>query len=585
MENAFRKIITRHAAALALALMVGALYAGPDVYHAFTPGYRGVPMMNATDEDFYLTVIHKSSTSSGLVQNPFNYEYRAQGNPFQYFFIEYALGHLGSFFHLGLDQLVIMMELVFPALLTLLTYAFGYWLSRSRLTGLLVAAALLLGNEIVHPDGLANLANTFLLRGSAHDFLTYMRPINPQESSLFFFGTLFSFALLARHPHKRWWRALTGGLIGVLAYIYLYYWIFAAIALGVFLVDRLVARDWRGLAAYAEAGVWALLSMTPFIITNLSLALHGGTSALTEAIPTHRFIVEKLILFPLGLYLLIALWGRKKRDSWAALFSSKYRVILLFLITSLLVSNHQVLDGRLYYQQHFHFFTNIPILLIALAVLGGELLERFPVKYRVGTAAGVILVCASFCIGVDVSSYRAHANEASRFQALSGVAAYLDKYADPVVIADGTLSTRITALSGAYAYGAGGTDATFGVPFERIRNNYFVSLRLEGITPATLRPYLDAHRDEASAALFIATYWRDFCGSYGCFPDSVLDALVAAYRDFYASPFRDEINRARADFVLWDTVSDPAWGASPLLKSAPVYQNGDFKVYALHAPS
>lgn len=583
----FVHMLRTHALVVLLALVVGAAYAGPDIYRASSPGYQGINTADATDEDYYLTVINKSYVSTGFVRNPFQYEYRDIGNPFQYFPIEFVLGKLGAALHLSVQTLIIFVEFAFPALLVLLVYAFAFLISGSRLAALALGTTMLLGNEIVHPDGIANLAHTFLFNGTHNEFLGYSRPINPQESSVFFFSTLFALFMLFRNPRSRWALVFSGAGLGVLAYVYPYYWMFAVVVLGVMFLYSLLMREWALARASFGAGIVCLAVMIPFLIVNAPIFIHGGGSALTQAIPSHRIIVEKMILLPLLLYVLIfagAWWtrGRGTYGAWFEAFAKKYTFILLLLVTGVIVSNHQVLTGRLMFQQHFHFFTNIPMFVLAMTVLAIELFASAPRRWRVAAAGGTFFVLIWYTAGVQVASYRAHTEESRHYQSLAPIFTYLrDQLSERVVLADPFLSSRLTIYTQDYAYGTGGTDTTFKVPQERVAHDYMVLLALHGVTPTTVHAYLYGHRQEVATAVSIATYWRDMCGSYSCLPDSMLNDIGSRYKEFYKQPLLAQLKAYKIDYILWDTKTDPEWHLAGLVQNPPVYESGDFKLYAL----
>ncbi len=580
-----------HVFAIVLALLVGAIYAGPDIYHAATPGYRGIIMADATDADFYLSAINKSYETPGLLGDPFQYEYRDSKNPFQYFLIEFILGKTGAFLHLPIDVLVILSAFLFPALLTLLLYAFAYRLSGSRLTGFFTGAAMLLGNEIVHPNGIVNALNTFAFNGSFHEFLTYSRPVNPQVSALFFFAILFFLSSLVHAPSSRRLAVLGGAGTGLLLYIYPYFWAFAAALIGVTFLYALVTRNQELVWAAGSAGVLSVIVIVPFLVGNLSIFMHGGGGGLAQAVPTHRIIIEKMILLPLTLYAGIYLWawwsrGVGKTGEWAVAFSRKYIFVLLLLLTGVVVSNQQVLTGKMVFQQHFHFYTNIPVLLLAMSLLFMELVITFPRSRRAMSVGAVVVILAWFTIGVQVSSYKSNSVKSAREQALAPLFDYLRERApaQSVIYTDPYLSTRLTIYTQHFSYSAGGYDVTFtGVPRERIVHDYFVLLQMRGVTASKVRSYLyqKDNRNEVGGAIYVGTYWRDLCGSYGCFPDSVLEDLIRQYQDFVSRPLLQNLKKYKIDYLLLDTASDAGWHFKDAVSGPPVYENGDFKLYSM----
>jgi hypothetical protein len=579
----------RHIFALLLALLVGAIYAGPDIYMAHTPGYQGVLMAQATDEGFYLTALNKSYDSQGPIGDPFQYEYRNFHNPFQYFLIEFAIGKTGSVLHLPLDVLVPIMEFVFPALLTLLLYAFAYAISRSRLSAFFAAAMMLLGNEVVHPDGIANLYHTFLFRGEYTEFITYARLVNPQISSLFFFGSLFCLYYLFTRPHS-WRLALLAGVaVGLLVYIYPYFWAFAFVALGTMFLYGLAVRHWSLVLAVAGAGGVCVSVMLPFLLANLPIFLHGGGGQLTQAIPTHHIIIEMVILLPLFLYTLVYLWawwskGGGRLGQWAKNFADQYLFVFLLLFAGVIVSNQQVITGKLLSQLHFHFYTNIPIFLLSMSILGMEIVRLLGKRWQVVAVCAAAILLIWYAASVQVLSYRSHVTEAMRYQQLGPIFSYLRERASvqSVVLTDWSLSTGITSNTPDYAYTTGGYDNTFTVPAERIIHDYFVMLELRGVSADSVRSYMyqPENRDELGSILFFGAYWRDTCGSYTCFPDSVIEDLVPQYKEFLSHPLLEQIKKYKINYVLWDSVADSGWNIRSIV-GTPLYTSGNFTLYTI----
>lgn len=578
-----------HVFAFVLALLIGAIYAAPNVYHTHTAGYQGIVMSSGPDETFYLSIINKSYESPSLVKDPFQYEYQRAPNPLQYFFVEFVLGKIGAVLHLPIDGLLQAMNFFFPALLTLVLYAFVYSVSGSRLAGLFASGAMLLGNEIVRLGGMTNILNTFFFHGQYGEFLNYSRPISPQVNSIFFF-LVFGFLLyLLRNPRSKWAVVLSGVGLGLMAYTYLYFWAFLCALLGVMFLCGLVTRNWTLALSTIIAGVLSLVCAVPFLLANLPVIFHATDSALTQAIPTHRIIIEKMILVPLFLYALIYIWawwsgGIGKIGEWAFAFAKKYIFIFLLLIAGVIVSNQQVLTGKMMFQGHFHFYTNIPVFLLSMSLLCFELLVFLRFRWRLLAVGATVVLLAWFSLGVQVSSYKAHSVESLRYQNLALIFAYLREQApaQSVVLSDWDLSTRLTMYTQHFSY-ATSYDMTFEVPWERLVHDYFVMLALRGVTADMVRDYMyqTDNRVELGRVLFIGTYWRDLCGTYGCFPDSVLENLIPRYKSFLAEPLAQNIHMYKINYLLWDKTADQDWRFGSIVSGAPIITSGDFELYEI----
>jgi hypothetical protein len=133
-----------------------------------------------------------------------------------------------------------------------------------------------------------------------------------------------------------------------------------------------------------------------------------------------------------------------------------------------------------------------------------------------------------------------------------------------------------------FAY-ATGNDATFVVPQVRLINDYFTMLDLRGVTAQSVRSYIyqPVNRDEIGQKLYIGTFWRDSCGSDGCFPNSILESLIPQYQAFVSTPLLTDVEGYKINFVLVDSVEDADWKNVYQILGTPVYRSGDFTLYAI----
>ena len=587
IREAHRGFIHRHAPLFLMALLVGALYAAPYAYFAYTPRYQGIFIAQAPDEVFYMSTINKSYQSSSLVGNPYLYEYQSVRNPFQYYAVEYALGKTGAFLHLRIDQLATAMEFVFPLLLTLALYWLALLISKSRASALMASAGMMLANEMARP-GIADTLNTFLFKSPWTSFMLYERPVNPQVSGIFFYLVLISLFFLYRNPKSKAAVVISGIGLGLLAYIYFYFWAFCLMAFGVVWLYALVVRRWPLLVATTVAGCIGTVVSLPFLVAAGSTFLHGVGGTLAQAVPTHEVIIEKMVLVPLFLYVCIALWawwskGTGRAGAWASAFSNKYTFVLILLITGVIASNQQVLTGKLLQQQHFHFFTNIPLFLLAVTLLLGEVVLLLPRTARVAACSAVLVIFFWFGAGEQFSSYQAFAGNYARYQQLAPVFTWLDEHAQPqvVVLGDQQNSSWVPIYTQDFVYNSI-YDSNYQVPQSRIVHDYFVDLALQGVTAQSVRAYVynPDNRNEIGYILFGGLYYRDLCGSAGCFPDSVLQNLITEYTSFLSHPLLQNIQQHKVDYMLIDNVADAGWKLRGIA-GKPVITSGDFTLYSL----
>jgi hypothetical protein len=95
-----------------------------------------------------------------------------------------------------------------------------------------------------------------------------------------------------------------------------------------------------------------------------------------------------------------------------------------------------------------------------------------------------------------------------------------------------------------------------GVPLERVRHNYFVHVRLQGVTTETVRTYVLAHSEEMRVLFF--TDWRQLfaTGVDGWVRDQA-EYLARGYEAFVRQDFAKEIKTVRADYIVSEEPLSP----------------------------
>lgn len=580
-----KNLLKKHFAAILLAIAIGAVYAAPHIYFANDPAYRGIYMAESPDEVFYMTGINKAYKGS-LPGNPYLYEYQDTKNPFQFHWMESMWGWIGHVSGLSVSGLALLMKALLPALLTLVGYALALLLSGNRAAALLASAALLLGNELARPSVSTALA-TLSLSGPFQEFLLYSRPINPSMSGLFLWGAFIASCVLVRNPRSLFATGSLGVLIGILAYTYFYFWVFVVAFAGVLFLYALLTQRYVLLRSLMLAGASGLLLSLPFIFALSATLLGGEGGTLAQAVPTHRVILEKMILLPLILYgsIFIALWWLKRQgrpSEWLSTFFERYQFVFLLLITGMVVSNQQVITGKEVQQHHFHFFTNIPLFVFSMSLLAYEAVARFGPRFRHIFVLLSVSIIFWHAVGVQASSYAAHYASYIRYQALAPIFRAIEKDSpeERVVLGNDFVSTRLTVYTQAFAYNTVYDSTYAGVPRSRVEHNYFVLLALRGVTAEQVRDYIyeKKNRDDVGVLLFAGQYYRDLCGSYGCFSDSVLEDLIVKYQAFLARPLADRLREYKIDYLIMDSVKDAGWQISSL-PIRPLSTEGDFTLY------
>lgn len=578
----------KHWIAPVFALLVGAIYILPQAYFLFQPGYRGVFISRAPDEERFFSNIHEASEGK-LIGNPYIWEYKDQKDKTEYNFFEYAFGYFEKISGIGTAQFAFIIKFLFPALLFLLAYTLMYFLTERVQDALLGGIFLLLGNELVQSH-VSSFLSTLQGKGPFVEFLMYNRVIHPSVDALFFFGAIIFAYKILKNPSSKIFIILLGIIAGALAYIYFFYWAFVLSLCFILIAYAIISRQPKiGTAFLASTGITFIISIPFFIRMYHEFVLSGVSNDITNIqkafAPTHQFIFEKVIIAPLVLCLTVLFLLYKRSQFFGSSIQElrrKYSFVLSLLLTSFVVSNQQVITGVEIQQHHFHFFTNIPIFLLSFSVFLSDLFEFFFKKSRKILITLLILFTICFGAGVQASSYNYWASSFKYYQNYLPVFSWLNSNSkkDSVILSDEIISEMIPMYTNSYVYSAGHA-AGYPIAQSRLRHNYFISLYLRGIG-ANISPsylYREDIRNEIGQYVFEGQYYRDRCGSYGCFLDSVLDGLVQEYLAFLNQPFEINLKKYKIDYIVWDTNKDKAWNLEQYKFLEEEYQNDGIIVY------
>jgi len=354
------------------------------------------------------------------------------------------------------------------------------------------------------------------------------------------------------------------------------------IALGVVFVFALVRRENSLATSVAMSVCIALLASLPFLL-NIFNTL--GTTSADEAnigknfISTHRVILEKVLLVPL--LFISGLWLFLRRRPIA--LSREFIFLVALLIAGLIASNQQVLTGMEIQQHHFHFMTNIPIFLLSGATICWYLLQTLlseKVAIRNILAAFIIASVVAHAVGIQVTSYTHIFDEMHDRQRWASAFVWLNTNTTKkdVVLANPEVSETIPIYTHDYVYGALHA-ATYPVSVERLAHNYFMTIFLDGVRGQDARQYLTEHRNEVGQYIFEGQYWRANCGSFGCFPESIFEKLVADYQNFAAEPFEQNLKKYKIDYIIWDKKRESSWQLDQYSLLRKVFDENSMALY------
>jgi len=369
-------------------------------------------------------------------------------------------------------------------------------------------------------------------------------------------------------------------MFGILFYVYLYFWTFALVSLGVILIYNLVTKAFKQSFYIFGAILLGILIGLPQIykLFNLLNVLISGSSDLVNVNMASRPgpIFEKVVLGTFVLYVLFMIYLRKRGT-----LNKVFLVPLFLLITSIIVVNQQLITGKVIQPHHYYFFTNLPSAYIALAIIFGyfvNLIKQKYLKYSIVTA--VFLLVFAWGVGVQASSYKYWAPIYRGYQKYGDILGWLKSNApkDSVIYSNDQFADIVSAYTPFFVYWNGHAGDSAYPPMERKELVYFLRMRLNNIGAEKAEKYLRDRREEIGWG-FYGQYYRDTCGTYGCFPNKMMDELIAGYKDFLKQPFEKEFRRYKVDYFVWDEKKNPEWRVGEFKFLEPIYNYSDVTVF------
>lgn len=595
MYNFTRMFWKQHWLAVVCAAAVGVIYITPHLAFIVSlgPEYKGIPMMQSQNEDYYLARIHEITEGHYSTGSFIFYEYK-DAPPLTPPTIEFLYALPTLLLGIPLVATAIASRFFLPALLFLLAYFLI-----SRLTGdreslshkvNAVAGALFvtLGYDLIDYrsawEFLAqgkNLATAF----TSGSFLIWSRLVHPIFGALLLFSFFLCLLSVVQRTGRRT-AAMVGAAVSLALMFssYFFSWGLAVSVAAALLVIFFLKKEYlvvRNLVLVLGGGmvlafpywitVWRA-TLSPWYQESL---LRGGLFY------THYPIWNKLMLAVLALFVILVLphlrkAATRKMEDWQC-FS------LALIFGSLWVYIQQVVTGRTIWPYHFPQYT-IPFALVVVFVLLYNIIKsRFP-SFWGATVVCSALICVMYGVALQSGVYRASFNRFAQMQVYAPIFDTLNKQKSCVVLAKNDERRNwnyfIPAFTSCDIYTESGVSLL--VPFDRIYHNYLVNLRLKGLTAETIENYLKDNPNAPREYLF--GNWK---GLYNLrdFPDlgdplyeARRSTLVADYKEFIKKDFREELKKYRLDYILsLDPLSPVLLQALPGTK--PLQGAGDLYLY------
>ncbi len=570
--------IRHHFGVCVLVLIIGIVSVAPQIYAMYyMPSYAGVTLMGTDAESHYVARIQEVYDGYPAIGNTFLPNKNIPS-------LEPALGedivaYFGMALHISSVQMDVFGKFFFPLLIALFFYTLLYIISKRRVIALLGVLFAMFGNTLMSgPRALFELARGIV---PTTNFLLYARPINPEISALFLFGSLIMMYWIFFRKRKELHGPILilslivlGITIGLSLYVSIYAYTFLIVFWALFLLYKLIKKEYSASWTLGLTGAVALLSAIPFIINYIqasSLPAYADASLRFGLIMSHTPVMSLwVLLLAIGAFFL----PRQEKPA---------RTFFLFVAFALaVVLNQQIVTGHVMQSSHYHWYITKPLVGLMLGwyvVLFTEnLFHRVWIRYAVYGAVALVLFYNATLI--QITSYRVAMPALSATQEYAPVLSYLhNQPTKEVVWANRSLSLYIPLYTQDDAPNNGYAQ------YYLVSNKYFITrllleYKLRGVTPNQIASVMYKDRANIAQRIF-GVYWRNKEGSYSSLPDSIIKSYASIYKTLYKEPFVNIFKQLEVTEVVWNSVKYPSWNLNTISALHKITTLGDFSIYRL----
>jgi len=359
-----------HWSIIVVSIIIGAIYASPNLVFINSPEYRGIPINYTDHESYYLSRINAAYIGCFVSCNPF----LSNENRFPFFdpsISPVVLAIPGIFFGLNVVKLKLIYEFLLPAILSLLIYTFIYRISPARILALTGSVIILLGYNLLNivdiiswSDIWSSVTNKYGLYSSIFP-LPYSRIVNPAFSSIYFWGTMHVILSYWRKQEIRWLLLLTI-LFGFSFYIYFYTYTFLFCFFLVLFLISLQRKNFvqsKGLLIIVLGG---LIIGSGTIVEVYNLIHHPLYQNLPKIDVTESRVPEISIL---GISVLLSSILYLRYQKRHGKISDITVFIFALVISPILLKNQHIVFGTIVQHSHYDWYYITPIMIITLSYI------------------------------------------------------------------------------------------------------------------------------------------------------------------------------------------------------------------------
>ncbi|MBU4511766.1 YfhO family protein [Patescibacteria group bacterium] len=574
------------------------LIVGPHFLFRWQAGevYGGFDMLGG-DEYYYAARVREVYDGHLRIANPFLAEgkdlpYAQQPLP------EIIMALTGRILRLEIGSALILFRFLGPTLLFFLIYSLVLSMTKGdkRLAILAPIVVIFASNLLSRPQELWQMISGSLQQ---MDFTMYSRLVNPQISSLFLFGFLYSFWKLVNSKFKRYWYYCLL-IFGLSFYVYPYTWSFLLVFILLYLVISALKKERAAIKKTAVVLAGGLVIAIPYFINVFQMATQFSYEFLKNGqgmYKSREFVFGKLLL--IIFFILCSL--KSKFFNLGGLGTEKKKFLWYWLalaLAGLAVVNQQIITGQMLWHGHYHYYIIKPLAVIMLVIFGWMVLRKLHLrKSIINILMGIIILVSFFnACYIQFYSYQSYFGEYLDFQKYGPVVKWLNENTDKdeVIYTSGgfwypDVSSSARVLNRLmFVYTHLNVYYSAWVPYylspypdhEYSWHNLFITLKLLNIEPDGMIKYL-----ASNSGILGDVYGQYFVVRDVEFRDvsqKEKRQIDENYKEFYPGSWQEIFTKYPIDYILWDKNIAPNLPFEAIAKDeniAKVYDKGGIVVY------
>jgi len=256
------------------------------------------------------------------------------------------------------SSIFIIGDFLFPAIVFLLVYYFGFMLAQKKLLGILLGVGVVIGEHLVTPSPIS-FFKILINYGNGFQPLEYSRLLHPQFSAIsFFIALILLYCALQNNSYI--FSIISGIFFGLLFYQDIYFGTYFAVALAIMTLIFFIRKKFKLFKICFLSGVIAGMLSIPHWINNYFLTLVTGGDLISRAgIELTRSPDLLILLFGIFLVAIFYLFYRK--------IDIKFIFITSFTLAFAIAMNIQILIGVTL--QPYHWFLRAGRLFIIFIIV------------------------------------------------------------------------------------------------------------------------------------------------------------------------------------------------------------------------